>query len=92
MQPLIKPNEYPPAIRMEISRMGRIATAIANRWMLGWPGRVKKLITTRQYLPALVYQHEQEVDALAENPDNWLTETEKVQLAGLSLECPLAED
>jgi hypothetical protein len=50
------------------------------------------LINTHQYLPALRAQLEAELDALAENADNWLSETEKVQLAGLSLECPLPED
>lgn len=91
MQPLVRPAAYPPAIRREIAQLGRIGTAIANRWMLGWPERVKALIAAGQYLPALTAQHEAELDALAENAENWLSEMEKVQLAGLSLECPLPE-
>lgn len=90
MMTLVKPQAYPPAIRMEIGQMGRIATDIANRWMLGWPKRVEKLIQTGEYLPALREQRELEVDVLVENRDTHLTETEKVQLAGLSLECPVA--
>ncbi len=89
MQPLMQPKVYPPELRHELMKSGRIMRAIANRWILGWPGRVKKLIELNEYLPALKEQTELELDAIAENADSWLTETEKVQLAGLSLECPI---
>lgn len=89
---LVNEKAYPPEIRREIERMGRIGWQIADRWMLGWPGRVKELIRTGEYLPVLQAQREAELDALAENADNSPSETEKVQLAGLSLECPHVED
>jgi hypothetical protein len=90
--PLVNEKAYPPRIRDEILDRGRIARQIADRWMLGWPQRVQALIQAEQYLPALTAQREAELDALAENADNWLSETEKVQLAGLSLECPFPQD
>lgn len=90
--PLVNEKAYPPEILQEVRDMGRIGWQIADRWMLGWPKRVQALIKKHQYLPALRAQREAELDALAENADNWLSETEKAQLAGLSLECPLAED
>jgi hypothetical protein len=89
---MVNEKAYPPEILREVRSIGRIGWQIADRWMLGWPERVQALINTHQYLPALRAQLEAELDALAENADNWLSETEKVQLAGLSLECPLPED
>ena len=86
MQELIKPQDYQAEIRRELQLSGRIERAICNRWMLGWPEQVKKLIETGEYLTVLKQQAEWEMDAIAENTDNWLSETEKVQLAGLSLE------
>lgn len=91
LQELMKPEAYPPEIRKVLQEPNWIRRAIANRWILGWPGRVKRLIETGEYLPALLEQEEQEADALAENADNSLSPTEKAQLAGLSLECPIAE-
>lgn len=92
MPELMKREIYPKGMSLEIERMGRIAVNIANRWVLGWPGRVKKLISQGVYLQTLREQRELELDAIAENLDTHLTETEKAQLAGLSLECPIAED
>ena len=91
LQELMKPEAYPPEIRKVLMQSPRIERAICNRWMLGWPGRVQKLIETGEYLPALKEQYNLELDAIAENADNSLSETEKAELAGLSLECPIAE-
>lgn len=94
MSPMEIVNEamYPAAVLAELRRSGRIKRQIANRWMLGWPGRVKELIKTNQYLPALEAQYQAELDALADNADPTLAEHEKVELAGLSLECPVPWD
>lgn len=59
---------------------------------LGWPGRVQALIKAGDYLPALEARYQAELDALADNADPTLAEHEKVELAGLSLECPLPWD
>lgn len=94
MSPMEIVNEaaYPGAILAELKRSGRIKRQIANRWLLGWPGRVKELIKAGQYLQALEAQYQAELDALADNADPTLAEHEKVELAGLSLECPLPRD
>lgn len=94
MSPMEIVNEAanPAGIRKALDDASRIKIQIANRWMLGWPGRVQALIKAGDYLPALEARYQAELDALADNADPTLAEHEKVELAGLSLECPLPWD
>jgi hypothetical protein len=51
MQELVKPNAYPPEVRAKLLAMSsQTAREIANRWMLGWPKRVQRLIAENYYL------------------------------------------
>ena len=56
MQELYQAKLYPQETRAQIVAMGSLAVEIANRWMLGWPERVKGLLRTGEYLPALAEQ------------------------------------
>lgn len=89
MQTLVSPNSYPKLIRHKIERMmPPLATEIANRWMLGWPDRVKDLISAGEYLNALIAQEAAEREALASETAKHLARHEIVQEWGLSLEPP----
>ena len=86
MQNLIKPNEYPEALRNLISQT-RIGIELANRWMLGWPGRVKSLIKAGEYPAAFTNQVEQ--DRKADIPEyNHLSSWEKREVMGMTEEPP----
>ena len=85
---LYSPNQYPPKIREELAKMSPLAREIANRWMLGWPKRVKTLIRAQEYLPALKAQEQQERDVLSNPGNSHLARHEIVQEYGLSLEPP----
>lgn len=85
---LYQPKTYPSTVRARIGAMGPIATQVANRWMLGWPLRVKGLLETGEYLPELERQTEQERNAMAEPGLNHLSSWEKVEVMGLSNEAP----
>lgn len=77
---------YPPEVRTAIS--SPLATEIANRWILGWPGKVHKMLKDRTCLELLQSQEQQELRALS-NPDNWhLAHLEIAELYGLSLSPP----
>jgi hypothetical protein len=90
MQTLYRPNSYPPEIRRKIVSMPPLAAEIANRWMLGWPKRVKALLEAGEYLPALKAQEEQERNALANETARHLARHEIAQEWGLSPEPPMA--
>lgn len=64
MQDLLNPQEYPEALRSLITQ-SRLGIELANRWMLGWPGRVKTLIEAQEYQAAFEMQLEQEIEAEA---------------------------
>jgi hypothetical protein len=84
MQNLLKPDEYPEALRSLIiqSRMG---IELANRWMLGWPGRVKTLIEVQEYQAAFEMQLEQEIEAEVNSAQySHLSSWEKQEVMGLS--------
>lgn len=85
---LYQPKSYQPAVRARILSLGPIAVQVANRWMLGWPLRVKGLLETGEYLPELARQTEQERNAMAEPGLNHLSSWEKVEVMGLSNEAP----
>ena len=65
MEALYSPKTYPRPIADQIEQMGSIAVSIANRWLLGWPKRVKSLLKSGTYLDSLSLQVDQEKDILA---------------------------
>lgn len=90
MQALYKPNAYPPEVREKLLAMSsQTAREIANRWMLGWPKRVQRLIEEAYYLEALADQTEQEERAKMDTSLNHLSSWEKAQVYELSLEPPI---
>lgn len=56
MQALYRQTTYSPKLAVEIESMGELAVSIANRWLLGWPDRVKALLKAGLYL--LPIRHE----------------------------------
>jgi hypothetical protein len=90
MQTLHRPNLYPATVRAALEKMPPLATEIANRWMLGWPERVKALLESNQYLPALEAQEKAERNAYANPGNNHLARHEIAELYGMSPEPPEA--
>jgi hypothetical protein len=84
MQALYKPTQYPPEIRRALKLMPSLATEIANRWALGWPEAVQRLVEAGEYLEALKAQEEQEREVLSEPGNNHLARHEIAELYGLS--------
>lgn len=68
--------------------MPPLATEIANRWMMGWPERVKALIEANEYLPALLEQEEAERTAYSNREIQHLARHEIADLYGLSSRPP----
>lgn len=91
MDHLVNPKAYPPPLPEQIKAQGQYAVDVANRWMLGWPGRVKSLIAKGDYLTVLTEQVEQEMKVLT-GPDapTHLARHEIVQAYGMTLEPPTA--
>ena len=87
MQTLYKPKSYPPAVALEINKLGtRFGVAIANRWMLGWEADVKAMLKDGTYLDALKAQSREETRVFAESPHlDHLSDSERMEVAGLSL-------
>lgn len=88
MQALYKPNRYPPEVRREVLSRSQTAREIANRWMLGWPYRVRGLFEENQYLIALEMQTEEEEKAKADPELMHLSSWEKAEAWGLSMAPP----
>jgi len=65
MQELYSSKSYPKGVAEKIEAMGAMAVSVANRWMLGWPDRVKALLKAEAYLGFLESQVEQEKNVLA---------------------------
>jgi len=84
MQELYRPNDYPPPIKEAMRAMPALATEIANRWMLGWPKRVKALIEASEFLRALKEQEEAERRAYSDSGNRHLARHEIAELYGLS--------
>ena len=93
MDHLVNEGSYPAETRKQIQALGDYAVDVANRWMLGWPGRVKGLLRNGEYLELLMAQVEEEMAVLT-GPDapTHLAWHEIVQLYGLSLEAPTPTD
>jgi len=89
MQDVYQKKAYPPEILLVVSNSGRMGIELANRWMLGWPKRVKALILAGEYLAAFQYQLEREKDSLARASNmSHLVPREIAELYGLSMEPP----
>jgi hypothetical protein len=74
---IVNSENYPPEILKKIQTARNLTISIANRWMMGWPERVKTLVETGEYWQALVRQTEQELDTRAEMID----QAERLNLA-----------
>lgn len=89
MQELLKPKAYPEYLRNLITR-SRMGTELANRWMLGWPKRVKALIEAGEYQAAFEMQLKQEIDVEANAAQyQHLSSWEKREVTGLRESPPL---
>lgn len=84
MQSLYSPEKYPHDLADQIERLSPMAIAIANRWMLGWPGAVNELIESEEYLDALKFQEEQERRAQSQSGLSHLSSWEKTEVMGLT--------
>jgi hypothetical protein len=90
LQDLQSPTAYPPETRQAIEKLGALGLEIANRWMLGWPKRVKGLLATGEYLEALTMQHEQEARVLSEASNlRHLARHEIAEMYGLAVAPPV---
>lgn len=92
MQPLYRPETYPPDVKVALDKARPLMAEIANRWMLGWPKRVKALIEAGEYLAALNEQTEKELDALSQPGNAHLAHHEIAELYGLTPEPPTPTD
>lgn len=83
MQNLHKLNEYPEDLRKLVAQ-SRLGTELANRWMLGWPKRVKALIEAGEYQAAFEMRLEQEIEVEANAAQySHLSSWEKREVTGL---------
>ncbi|KGM55011.1 hypothetical protein N800_01655 [Lysobacter daejeonensis GH1-9] len=90
IEPLLRPKAYPADVAAQIRATSPLAVQIANRWMLGWPTRVKTLLAAGSYLPALKEQETQEREVLANSQVTHLARHELMEEFGLSPAPPLA--
>ena len=89
MRSLYNPDIYSDQIREMILQSGEIGIEIANRWMMGWPKRVVKLLVEDMYEEVFEYQLLQEQDVIARASNlSHLAPMEIVVMSGLSLEPP----
>ena len=89
MQPLYRPESYPQSVKDALGAMPPLATEIANRWMMGWPKRVKALLQADQFLPLLTEQEEAERRAYSNPGNKHLARHEIAEMYGLSNEAPM---
>lgn len=83
MQNLYKPQAYPIELYSLITQT-RTGIELANRWMLGWPERVRALIEAQEYQAAFEMQLEQEIEAEANSAQySHLSSWEKREVFGL---------
>jgi hypothetical protein len=89
VDPLHQHEAYSLETRHAIERLGALGVDIANRWMLGWPKRVKGLLESGEYLEALTTQHEAEASVLADAANlRHLARHEIAELYGLAAAPP----
>ena len=89
-QSIYNQKAYPPEALAAIKAMPPLATAIANRWLLGWPEAVKALLASGEYVEALTRQEQAEREALAEPGMMHLSQWEKTEAMGLTQAPPAA--
>lgn len=65
MEPLLNQRAYGRKTAGKIEAMGAISVSIANRWMIGWPDRVRALLKAGVYVECLESQLAQEMEILA---------------------------
>lgn len=73
---IVSESLYPPEILKKLRHARPFLRSIANRWVMGWPDRVKALIESEIYWESLERQTELEIDAQMELP-----EAERMNLA-----------
>lgn len=92
MQELLKPKTYPLEVRKVIYSQSSLGIAIANRWILGWPQRVKALLDREEYQEAFMEQAETERAALVELAGmTHLADHEKQAMLEISPAPPMTE-
>jgi hypothetical protein len=64
---IVEQEKYPAEILAKLQTARNLSISIANRWMLGWPERVAKLLEADEYWATLTRQTETEIEAIAEN-------------------------
>lgn len=69
MQELTSRKAYPGAMAAQIEAKGAMPVSIANRWVMGWPQRVKALVQSGAYLECLTTLVSQETDFLEKTAD-----------------------
>lgn len=69
LQELTSRKAYTAAMAAQIEAMGQMAISVANRWVMGWPQRVKALVQSGAYLGCLETQVAHENDILAKTAD-----------------------
>lgn len=69
LQELTSRKAYTAAMAAQIEAMGQMAISVANRWVMGWPQRVKALVQSGAYLVCLETQVAHENDILAKTAD-----------------------
>ena len=85
------PGRYPANILTALEKASNSEISIANRWMLGWPERVDRMIASGTYLEMLKNQASLETEAwvvAVENGQEHLAPWEINQQAGLDPEPP----
>ena len=89
MKSLYNADMYSDQIREMICESGETGIEIANRWIIGWPKRVAKLLVEDMYEDVFQYQLLQEQDVIARASNlSHLAPLEIVIMSGLSLEPP----
>lgn len=89
MEALYSRERYGETLAQQIESLGATAVAIANRWSLGWPERVLRLIASGQLMPQLLVQMNRELDVFAEETGlKHLSQIEVLQMHGVTLEAP----
>ncbi|UTA55184.1 hypothetical protein L3D22_04945 [Lysobacter soli] len=88
IEQLVGASVYPPDIAVAVTALSPLGIQIANRWMMGWPKRVKKLLADGTYFAALREQEKQERNVLADNQAGHLARHEVLEVYGLSLAPP----
>jgi hypothetical protein len=89
MQEVYLKKAYPSEALRAVLNSGRLGIELANRWMLGWPEGVQRLIAAGEFVDAFKNQLEQEKDALASAQDSsHLAPMEIIAMAGLAMGPP----